>query len=69
MLFFADIRSFEAELHSEIEKIVIMKELPGRWTYPDIQPHLINEVKRRDACTGKRGDRLRFFFFSGRGKK
>ena len=47
MLFFADIKCFEAELHSEIEKIVITDELPERWTYPDIQPHLINEAKRR----------------------
>lgn len=28
MLFFADIKCFETELHSEIEKIVIMDELP-----------------------------------------
>lgn len=47
MLFFADIKNFEAELHSEIEKIVITDELPKKWTYPDIQPHLINEAKRR----------------------
>jgi 8-oxo-dGTP diphosphatase len=47
MLFFADIQCFETELHSEIEKIAIMDELPTRWTYPDIQPHLINEAMRR----------------------
>ena len=47
MLFFADIKFFETELHSEIEKIVIMDELPKRLTYPDIYPHLINEAKRR----------------------
>jgi 8-oxo-dGTP diphosphatase len=47
MLFFADIKCFETELHSEIEKIAIMNELPTRWTYPDIQPHLINEAMRR----------------------
>lgn len=47
MLFYADIKSFETELHREIEKIVITDELPKRWTYPDIQPHLINEAKRR----------------------
>lgn len=47
MLFFADIKCFETELHSEIEKTVIMDELPKRWIYPDIQPHLINEAKRR----------------------
>ncbi|MCM1538687.1 MAG: NUDIX domain-containing protein [bacterium] len=47
MLFFADIKRFEAELHREIEKIAIMDEMPERWTYPDIQPHLIEEAKRR----------------------
>lgn len=47
MLFFADIRRFEKELHSEIEKIAIMDGLPGQWTYPDIQPHLIDEARKR----------------------
>ena len=47
MLFFADIKCFEAELHSEIEKNVITSELPERWTYPDIQPHLMKEAKKR----------------------
>lgn len=47
MLFFADIKCFEAELHSEIEKIIITDEFPERWTYPDIQPHLIEELKKR----------------------
>ena len=47
MLFFADIKRFEAELHSEIEKIIITDKFPERWTYPDIQPHLMEEVKKR----------------------
>lgn len=47
MLFFADIKRFEAELHSEIEKIMAMDELPERWTYPDIQPALMKEAKKR----------------------
>ncbi len=47
MLFFADIKRFEAELHSEIERIAVMNELPERWTYPDIQPHLIKEARKR----------------------
>lgn len=47
MLFFADIRRFEKELHSEIEKIAITDGLPGQWTYPDIQPHLIDEARKR----------------------
>lgn len=47
MLYFADITVFEKELHSEIEKIIVTDELPERWTYPDIQPKLIDEAKRR----------------------
>lgn len=47
MLFFADIKSFETQLHSEIEKIVITENLPERWTYPDIQPHLMKEAGKR----------------------
>ncbi len=46
MLFFADIQCFETELHSEIEKNAIMDGFPERWTYPDIQPHLISEAAR-----------------------
>ena len=51
MLFFADIESFETELHSEIEEIALLGELPERWTYPEIQPHLVNEAKRRGFLT------------------
>lgn len=47
MLYFADIKSFENELHSEIEKIELFDNLPENWTYPLIQPLLIDELKRR----------------------
>lgn len=43
MLFFADIQAFEKELHSEIEKIEITDTLPQNWTYPEIQPKLIEK--------------------------
>ncbi len=46
MLFIAEIVSFE-ELHSEIEKIVITDGLIKDWTYPNIQPKLIEEAKNR----------------------
>lgn len=46
MLFIADINSFE-ELHSEIEKILISDKLVENWTYPLIQPILIEEAKKR----------------------
>lgn len=46
-IYFADISTFEAELHSEIEKIELFDELPKKWTYPLIQPFLVKEVERR----------------------
>ena len=46
MLFFADVKCFESELHSEIEKIAMMDGLPERLTYPNIQPHLMEEAKK-----------------------
>ena len=42
MLYIADIYSFE-EIHSEIEKIIFTDELVDDWTYPLIQPKLIEE--------------------------
>ena len=47
MLYYADIKEFEKELHSEIEKIVLLEELPTELTYPLIQPLLIKEFQRR----------------------
>ena len=52
-LFFSDIHTFEKELHSEIEKIAIMDELPINWTYPEIQPKLIEEARKRGFCPKK----------------
>ncbi len=46
MLFVAEISSFE-ELHSEMEEILLTDELVENWTYPLIQPKLIEEVRRR----------------------
>ena len=46
MLFIADIFSFE-ELHSEIESILITEHLVDNWTYPHIQPKLLEEAERR----------------------
>lgn len=48
MLYTAEVREFETELHSEIEKILITEELPQDWTYPEIQPRLIREMQRRE---------------------
>lgn len=47
MLFFADITEFSNKINSEIECIKLFDELPQEWTYPLIQPVLINEYKKR----------------------
>lgn len=47
MLYFADIKTFEKELHSEMEKIILTDSLPTQWTYPLIQPKLLEEAERR----------------------
>ena len=48
-LYFADVTEFEGQLHSEIEKIILTDELVDNWTYPLIQPQLLEEVRRRDV--------------------
>lgn len=50
MLYFAKVTTFEDNLHNEIEKIVITDGLPKRWTYPKIQPKLLEEAERRGFC-------------------
>ena len=47
MLFFAEVKSFEHELHNEIERIEFFNSFPKEWTYPEIQPKLIEEFLRR----------------------
>lgn len=47
MLFYAEVKTFEGELHSEIEKIVFTTALPRQWTYPEIQPKLLREAENR----------------------
>ena len=47
MLYYAQITDLERELHSEIEKIVVTAQLPSAWTYPEIQPKLLEEARRR----------------------
>ena len=46
MLYVANIFSFE-ELHSEMEHILITDNLADNWTYPQIQPKLLEEARRR----------------------
>ena len=47
MLYTAEITEFEKELHSEIERVELFEELPDNWTYPLIQPVLIEEYLRK----------------------
>ena len=46
MLFLSDRVSFE-EIHNEIERILITDELVDNWTYPLIQPKLLEEARNR----------------------
>lgn len=50
MLYFANIETFESVLHSEMEKVELFDELPMDWTYPLIQPKLIEETQKRGIC-------------------
>ena len=43
LLCYAEITEFATELHSEMEKIVLLDELPEEWTYALIQPKLIEK--------------------------
>lgn len=47
MLYFADIKKFNEQLDSEMERIELFDELPDKWTYPLIQPLLIQEYLKR----------------------
>ena len=44
MLYFADILEFEKLPPHEIEKIEFFDQLPTDWTYPLIQPLLVEQV-------------------------
>lgn len=49
LLCFAEIMEFSSELECEIEKVELMDELPDNWTYPLIQPKLMEEWRRRQV--------------------
>jgi len=49
MLYCAEITALDGGLHHEISEIDLMDGLPERWTYPLIQPKLIEEARRRGA--------------------
>lgn len=47
MLFFAEIQAFAEKPASEIEEVRLFDALPQRWTYPLIQPILLEEYEKR----------------------
>lgn len=46
LLCLADVRTM-GPLHSEIAEVRAFADMPASLTYPDIQPHLLAEVRRR----------------------
>ncbi|WP_160689111.1 NUDIX domain-containing protein [Clostridium sp. C2-6-12] len=44
-VFYADIKNFDELPDFEMEKIELFDQLPNKWTYPEIQPILLNKVK------------------------
>lgn len=44
MLYYADIKRFGELPNMEIEKIHLFDDMPKHWTYPSIQPKLIEKV-------------------------
>ena len=48
MLYAAEIETFQGQLHSEMEQVLRLDQLPTRWTYPEIQPRLVEEYQRRE---------------------
>lgn len=49
MLYCAEITALDGGLHHEIGEIDLLDGLPERWTYPLIQPKLMEEARRRGA--------------------
>jgi len=45
MLYYADITKFEELPNYEMEKIDLFDSLPDNWTYPEIQPRLLEKAK------------------------
>ncbi len=46
MLYFAEIKRFEHLSDYEMEQVLLSDELPTKWTYPLIQPKLIEKVMK-----------------------
>lgn len=44
LLCYADVEEFSGTLDSEMEQVVLLEKLPDNWTYPLIQPKLIEKI-------------------------
>ncbi len=53
MLYFATVKEFGIKPDSEIERIIIQEEMPTAWTYPLIQPALIDKVLQETVINKK----------------
>ena len=51
LLSYAEIKAFESVLHSKIEKIILTDEPVAEWTYPEVQPLLLAELKKRNIIS------------------
>ncbi len=47
LLCYAEVTEFSDKLEYEMEEVVLMEDLPEEWTYPLIQPVLMEEYERR----------------------
>ena len=57
LLCLAEVRSLREELRHEIAERRLSTRIPGRWTYPEIQPKLLAEAARRGfALPGRETD-------------
>lgn len=54
MLYVADVTERRETLEYEMAEVVCAKECPGAWTYPDIQPVLLQEALCRGAFSRRR---------------
>ena len=46
MLYYAEIEKFEKLPNFEMDQVILSEELPTKWTYPLIQPKLMEKVMK-----------------------
>jgi len=55
LLCFAEITEFSNQLDYEMEQVLLTDELPGNWTYPLIQPRLIEKYLEWEQSKKEKG--------------